>query len=104
MKLNAKASGLVYGLVGAFGLFFATWWMMVLNGASGEPTLIGYLYRDCNLSRMGYTVGLIWALVDGAIGGVVFAWLSDKIVSSMQKSTTCPCVQTERSLVVNPLP
>ena len=75
MKLNVKAFALTCGLVWGLGLFALTWWIIAFDGATGERTLIGELYRGYSISPAGSLIGLAWALVDGAIGGAVFAAL-----------------------------
>ena len=57
------------------GLYFFTWWVIVFDGITGEPTIIGRLYRGYSISPEGSFIGLIWAFVDGVIGGGIFAWL-----------------------------
>jgi hypothetical protein len=79
MKLNIKAFALTCGLVWGLGLFFLTWWIIAFDGVTGEPTLIGRLYRGYSISPLGSLVGLVWAFFDGLIGGAVFAWLYNKI-------------------------
>ena len=79
MKLNVKAFALTCGLVWGFGLFSLTWWIIAFDGATGEPTLIGQLYRGYSISPSGSIVGLVWAFFDGWIGGAVFAWLYNLI-------------------------
>jgi hypothetical protein len=56
-------------------LFLFTWWIIALDGATGEVTLIGRIYRGYNISPSGSIIGLLWALIDGLIGGLIFAWL-----------------------------
>ena len=75
MKLNVKAFALACGLLWGVGLFAATWWIIAFEGATGDPTFIGRLYRGYAISPAGSFIGLIWALVDGVVGGAVFAWL-----------------------------
>ena len=75
MQLNVKAFALTFGLVWGVGLFLLTWWIIFFDGATGEPTLIGQLYRGYTISPLGSVIGLIWALVDGLIFGALFAWL-----------------------------
>jgi len=36
MKLNIKAFALACGLVWGFGILFLTWWIIALDGATGE--------------------------------------------------------------------
>ena len=79
MKLNVKAFALACGVVWGLGLFFLTWWIIAFDGATGEITLIGRLYRGYSISPFGSIVGLIWAFVDGLIGGAIFAWLYNLI-------------------------
>lgn len=73
MKLNVKALALASGLIWGLGLFILTWWVMMFDGATGDPTLIGKLYRGYSISPAGSVIGLAWGLADGAIGGGIFA-------------------------------
>ena len=82
MKLNVKAFSLTTGLVWGIGLFLLTWWVIAFEGVTGEPTLIGRLYRGYSISPMGSIIGLIWAFIDGLIGGAIFAWLYNLISAS----------------------
>ena len=83
MKLNVKAFGLTCGLVWGVGLFLLTWWIIFFEGASGDPTFIGRIYRGYSLTPAGSFVGLIWGLIDGFIGGVIFAWLYNLLASRL---------------------
>jgi len=80
MKLNIKAFALTCGIVWGLGLFFFTWWLIAFDGSTGEPTLIGRLYRGYTISPIGSIIGLIWAFFDGLFGGAIFAWLYNKII------------------------
>lgn len=75
MKLNVKAFALACGIIWGFGLFALTWWIIAFDGASGEITLIGRLYRGYRITPVGSLIGLVWAFFDGLIGGAIFAWL-----------------------------
>jgi len=81
MKLDLRAFAITCSLVWGFGLFFLTWWIIMLDGPTGEVTLIGRLYRGYSISPTGSVIGLLWALVDGFVGGAVFAWLYNWIVA-----------------------
>ncbi len=81
MKLNVKAFALTCAIVWGFGLFALTWWVIAFDGATGEPTLIGRLYRGYSISAAGSVIGLVWAFFDALVGGAVFAWLYNLIVS-----------------------
>jgi hypothetical protein len=64
MKLNAKAFALTCGLLWGFGLLMLTWWIILFEGATGQATLIGKIYRGYNLSISGGLIGLVWYLKD----------------------------------------
>jgi hypothetical protein len=80
-KLNVTAFALSCGLLWGVGLFLLTWWIIAFDGATGEPTLIGKLYRGYSVSPIGSLIGLAWALADGFVGGAIFAWLYNLIAS-----------------------
>lgn len=75
MKLNIKAFALTCGIIWGIGLFAMTWWIIAFEGVTGDPTLIGRLYRGFNISPSGSFIGLVWGFTDGLIGGAIFAWL-----------------------------
>jgi len=75
MKLNVKAFALTCALVWGLGLFLLTWWIIAFDGATGEITFIGRFYRGYCISPTGSLIGLVWAFIDGLIGGAIFAWL-----------------------------
>ena len=79
MKLNVKAFALTGGIIWGLGLFILTWWIIAFDGATGEPTLIGRVYRGYTVSPAGSFIGLIWGMADGLIGGAIFAWLYNLI-------------------------
>ena len=81
MKLDVKALALACGILWGLGLFFGTWWVILLDGASGEPTVIASVYRGYSLSAAGSLIGLIWAFVDGLIGGALIAWLYNRFAA-----------------------
>ncbi|MEW5995621.1 MAG: bacteriophage holin [Candidatus Zixiibacteriota bacterium] len=82
MKLNVKAFALACGLLWGIGLFIATWWIILLDGCSEHVTFIGKVYRGYEFTALGSVFGLIWALIDGFIAGVIFAWVYNKIVGT----------------------
>jgi hypothetical protein len=81
MKLNVKACALACGLIWGFGLLFITWWIILFEGqadvaAKGyTPPFVGLIYRGYSFTIAGSFIGLAWALVDGFIGGAIFAWI-----------------------------
>jgi len=75
MKLNVKAFAVTCALMWGVGLFLATWWIILLDGSADGTVFLGRIYRGYTVTPLGSLVGLAWALVDGLIGGAVFAWL-----------------------------
>jgi hypothetical protein len=75
MRFDVKAFALTCALVWGIGLFALTWWIIAFDGVTGEPTLIGRLYRGYSITPVGSLVGFVWAFIDALIGGALFAWL-----------------------------
>jgi len=75
MRLNIRAFGVTCALWWGFGLFILTWWVVWTGGAGGEPSLLERIYIGYSITPAGSVVGLAWGLVDGFIGGIIFAWL-----------------------------
>ena len=87
MKLDVKALALSCGLIVGLGLFLVTWWVILLDGPSGEITWVGHVYRGYNISPVGSVIGLAWGLADGLIGGAIFSWLYNWLVDRFQSAT-----------------
>ncbi len=54
-----------------------------MEGATGEQTVIGMIYRGYEISPIGSVIGFIWAFIDGYIGGLILAWLYNKLSGRM---------------------
>lgn len=80
MRLNIPAFAVACALVWGVGLFLGTWWIILWEGASSEPTLIGRIYPGFELTPAGSLVGLLWGLADGLIGGAIFVALYNWLV------------------------
>ena len=79
MKLNVRAFAIACGLIWGIAVFLITWWVIIFEGATGEMTTLGHIYRGYSLDAVGSIIGLLWGLVDGLIGGAIFAWLYNKL-------------------------
>lgn len=77
--LNTKAFALTCGIVWGLAVFLYTWWRILFGGTGADMTLIGYIYRGYRISAVGSLIGFVWALLDGCIGGFIFAWLYNKL-------------------------
>ena len=75
MTLNVKAFAVTCGSIWGVGLLLLTWWLFLIEGPTGEPTLIERVYPGYTVSPAGSIVGFIWGYIDGVISGAIFAWL-----------------------------
>lgn len=83
MKLDVRAFAITCGLIWGLGLLFITWWVILFDGPSSDPNLIGRVYRGYTFTPLGSVIGCAWALADGAIGGAIFAWLYNLIAGRL---------------------
>ncbi len=90
MKLNVRAFALACALWWGFGIFFLTWWVIALSGATGEPTLLGRIYIGYEISPLGSVIGLVWGLIDALIAGAIFAWLYNFAAARLPSGTEQP--------------
>lgn len=81
MKLNVKSFALACGIIWGIGLLAVTWWVIAFDGATGEVTLLGRIYRGYSISPLGSVIGFVWAFLDGLVGGAIFAWLYNLLVT-----------------------
>ncbi len=88
MKLNVLAFGLTCGLVWGLGVLVLTWWVIAFEGQTGEPTILGLVYRGYTVSAAGSLIGLVWGLGDGLVGGVIFAWLYNVLAGRLGATAT----------------
>ena len=88
MKLNVKAFALTCGLLWGLGLLMLTCWIILFEGATGQATLIGKIYRGYNLSIGGGLIGLVWGFFDGLITGFIFAWLYNLLTAKIKEKTS----------------
>lgn len=86
MKLDVKAFCLTCGLVWGVAIFILTWWIMAFEGATGEVTFIGRVYRGYSITPLGSLIGLVEGFIDGLIGGLIFAWLYNWLTGKLKKA------------------
>jgi hypothetical protein len=81
MKLNGKAFALSCGILSGIGLFLVTWWKILFQGVTSNPTWVGKVFKGYSISPLGSVIGLVWAFVIGLVGGTIFAWLYNRLAS-----------------------
>ena len=83
MRLNVKALALTLGILWAAAVFLTGTVNLIWQGyGSALLQLIASLYPGYNAmpSIGSVIIGTLYALVDGAIAGLVFAWLYNLFV------------------------
>ncbi len=85
MRLDVRAFAFTCALIWGLGLFATTWWIMLFDGATGDADFFGRVYRGYSISPVGSLVGLVYALVDGLIGGALIAWLYNLIARRISR-------------------
>jgi hypothetical protein len=80
--LNTKAFALTSGIVWGAMVFLATVWLLVFGYEGQLIRMLDHFYFGYSFSYVGAVIGGIWGFVDGAICGLVFAWLYNKIAGS----------------------
>lgn len=85
MKLNVWAFALGAAIFWGLMVFLVTMWIMLFEGATGQVTVLGHIYRGYNISYAGAFIGLVWAFFDGLICGAIFAWIYNLLVGCFTK-------------------
>ena len=78
-KLDVKAVGLAFGIMWGMAMFLLGIMAMFLDRGTVLLEAISSLYIGFNPTWLGSVTGGFWGLVDGGIGGLVFAWLYNKL-------------------------
>ncbi len=91
MRLNVMAFSLTSAVLWGVGVFLLTWWIIAFEGATGEVPWLARVYRGYTISPLGSLIGFVWALVDGLIGGAIFAGLYNLL------ATFFPVISTYQS-------
>jgi hypothetical protein len=78
-KLNVKALGLSIGIVWGGGMLLLGLMTLFSNWGIDLIILIGSVYIGYNSTLGGILIGTIWGFCDGAIFGLLIAWLYNKL-------------------------
>lgn len=85
MRFNIKAFALTCGLIWGFGVFCLAWWLMLFEGQGADAGMLGHIYRGFSITPLGSIIGLVYALADGFVGGLVFAWLYNLLAARFEQ-------------------
>ena len=75
MKLNAKSLALTSGILWGLAVFLGTIWLLIIGAGGKTISTLSNFYFGYQFSIGGAFVGLIWGFVDGAICGLIFAYV-----------------------------
>ena len=78
-KLNLKALGLTFGIVWASGIFLVGLASIFTNWGLDFVALMGSMYIGYTNTFSGIFIGTIRGFCDGAICGVLIAWIYNKL-------------------------
>lgn len=78
MKFNVNAFGLTLGIVwGAASLILG---LLAMSGYGADMVAgLGKVYIGYEATVVGALIGGVWGFIDAYIGGIVIAWLYNKL-------------------------
>ncbi len=78
-KLDPKALGLACGILWGGGCLFMGLTAMACSWAQPFVRVLSVMYRGYSATLAGSLIGTVWGFIDGAIGGLLLAWLYNKL-------------------------
>jgi hypothetical protein len=81
--LNAKALGLVLGLLFGLGIFIATNWLVIKGGepVGAHLRLLSQYFIGYRVSFLGSFIGFAYGFAVGTLSGALIGWIYNKIVA-----------------------
>ena len=79
-KLSPRAFGLAIGIVWGGGVLFMGLLALVCSWAQPFVDVLSVMYLGYDTSLIGLLAGTAWGFLDAFIGGVIFAWLYNKLL------------------------
>ena len=91
-SLNIKAFALSLGLLWSFALFLISITALFTDTyLHSLVDIVASWYIGYSLSFSGILIGVSWAFIDAGFGGLVFAWLYNKLNSFKCCQPSCDC-------------
>lgn len=79
VKLDIKAFGLSLGIIWSLGVFLIGILSLLLNWGIPFVDLLSSFYKGYSATLTGSFIGAIWGFADAFVGGILFAWLYNKL-------------------------
>ena len=78
-KLNPRAFGLAFGILWGGGVLLMGLLALVCSWAQPFVDVVSVMYLGYEATIIGTLIGALWGFVDAFLGGLVFAWLYNKL-------------------------
>ncbi len=82
-SLNLKVVGLTLGILWALSVLTLGVTATFFNYGTPWVTLLGSVYIGYTPTIVGTLVGTCWGFFDGLIGGIIFAWLYNRVLVTL---------------------
>ena len=79
MKINVKAFALACGITWGVAMLFLGIINIFCDWGSGIEEVMSTLYIGYSATVPGSIIGGIWGFIDAGIGGLLIAWLYNKL-------------------------
>ncbi len=79
-RLDPKAFGLALGILWSAGVIFMGFTALVCPWAQPFVDFVSVMYVGYSATIIGVLIGAIWGFIDAFIGGVLLAWLYNKLL------------------------
>ena len=83
LRLNAKALGLVLGVLFGLAIFIATNWLVLKSGKPVGPhlRLLNQYFIGYRVSFLGSIIGFGYGFAVGTLSGALIGWIYNKIAA-----------------------
>jgi len=81
VKLDVVRFGITLGCIWGFSILVLAAASRASQRAEKTVQLFSKVYRGFGKTLLGSFVGAVWGFIDGAISGLLIAWVYNKIIS-----------------------
>lgn len=83
MKLDVIEFGITLGCIWGSSVLMLTLMSRVSRRAEKVVRLFSKVYIGCRKTLLGSFIGAVWGFFDGAVSGLLIAWIYNKIISQV---------------------
>jgi len=81
MKLDVVGFGITLGCIWGMCIFVLAFASKISQRAEKTVQLFSKVYRGFGKTLLGSFIGFVWGFIDGAVSGLLIAWVYNKIIS-----------------------